>query len=151
MRRIKPESRAESCKFVDHLAAKHQVSNVMLASGNRDSEVRYLADLVGITEIHAGQGPEEKVAIVKEAARQEKTLFVGDGINDAPAPEAAMVGVALGAHSDITSEAAGAVILTPSLEKVDGLMHIGRRVRSIALQSAVGGMALSVEGMVLAA
>ena len=50
-----------------------------------------------------------------------------------------------------SAEAAGAVILEPSLRKVDELLHVGRRMRAIALQSAVGGMALSLLGMLLAA
>jgi len=49
------------------------------------------------------------------------------------------------------TEAAGVVVMDNSLEKVDEFMHIGRRMRSIALQSAVGGMALSVIGMAFAA
>jgi cation transport ATPase len=64
---------------------------------------------------------------------------------------AATAGVALGRSSDVTAEAAGAVILESSLEKVDELMHIGRRMRSIALQSAAAGMALSMVGMLAAA
>ena len=64
---------------------------------------------------------------------------------------AATVGVAFGKNSAVTAEAADAVILEPSLAKVDELIHIGRRMRSIALQSAVGGMALSAAGMVMAA
>ena len=123
----------------------------MLLSGDRESEVRYLADLVGITEIQAGKSPEEKLSIVREETKKARTLFVGDGINDAPALLAATVGIAFGQNSDITSEAAGAVILTTSLEKVDEFFHISRRMRAIALQSAVGGMALSLAGMLVAA
>jgi cation transport ATPase len=65
--------------------------------------------------------------------------------------QAATVGVAFGHENDITAEAADAVVLERSLEKVDELIHIGRRMRRIALQSAIGGMVLSAVGMVLAA
>jgi cation transport ATPase len=51
----------------------------------------------------------------------------------------------------VTTEAAGVVVMDNSLKKVDEFMHISRRMRVIALQSAVGGMALSVIGMVFAA
>jgi P-type E1-E2 ATPase len=91
------------------------------------------------------------VEIVMAEAKHCATLFVGDGINDAPAIQAATVGVAFGQNSDITSEAADAVIMDTSLRRVDELIHIGRRMRVIALQSAVGGMGLSVIGMFLAA
>jgi P-type E1-E2 ATPase len=106
---------------------------------------------LNIGEVYGAKSPEEKVAIVRSETEREKTLFVGDGINDAPAMQAATVGVAFGTTSDITSEAGDAVILEPLLGKVDELIHIGRRMRRIALESAVGGMALSVLGMLFAA
>lgn len=143
--------RQDTKPFVHHLNPNHQVNRVLLVSGDRESEVRYLAQEVGITEVYAGQTPEQKVAIVEEESRKARTLFIGDGINDAPALMTATVGVAFGANSDITSEAADAVILTTSLGKVDELIHVSHRMRSIALQSAVGGMAASVVGMTAAA
>lgn len=53
---------------------------------------------------------------------------------------AATVGIAFGGNSDITAEAAGAVVMDSSLEKVDEFLHISKRMRNIALQSALGGM-----------
>ena len=64
---------------------------------------------------------------------------------------AATVGVAFGRSNDVAAGAAHAVILEPSLARLDELMHLGRRLRSIALQSALGGMALSIGGMGFAA
>ena len=68
-----------------------------------------------------------------------------------PALTAATVGIAFGQGSEVTTEAAGVVVLDSSLERVDELFHIGHRMRSIALQSAIGGMGLSVMAMLVAA
>ena len=149
--RFRDAPRKESHSFVRHLSPRHKVSKVILLSGDRESEVRYLAESVGIDEVHFEKSPEEKVAIVKGETQRRRTLFVGDGINDAPGLLAATVGVAFGQNSDITSEAADAVLLEASLRKIDELIHIGHRMRVIALQSAIGGMALSVVGMITAA
>lgn len=143
--------RSESKPFIAHLGDKHQFKRVMLVSGDRESETQYLAGVVGIESVHASKSPEEKVEIVRQETQRERTLFLGDGINDAPALMTASVGVAFGQNSDITSEAAGAVIMDASLARVDELFHISRRMRSIALQSAVGGMVLSAAGMIFAA
>jgi P-type E1-E2 ATPase len=151
MLRFRDSPRPDGRPFVKHLAPVHGLDRVMLVSGDRESEVRWLADVVGISEIHAGIQPEGKLKIVEELTAQAPTLFVGDGINDAPALAAATVGIAMGASSDVTSEASGAVVMDSALERVDELLHIGSRFRSIALQSAVGGMAASLVGMGFAA
>lgn len=143
--------RKDSRIFLEHLVPSHHAKKVILVSGDRDTEVRYLAALLNIAEVHAAKSPEEKVVIVRSETERERTLFVGDGINDAPAMQAATVGVAFGANSDITSEAGDAVILESSLAKLDELIHIGRRMRRIAFESAIGGMALSILGMLFAA
>ncbi|PJD96353.1 MAG: cadmium-translocating P-type ATPase [Parachlamydia sp.] len=149
--RFRDSPRTDSKSFIEHLVPKHQFKKVMIVSGDREEEVAYLAHTVGITEIYAGKSPEEKVDIVVKETQQAKTAYLGDGINDAPALLAATVGIAFGRNSDITAEAAGAVIMESTLEKVDEFLHISKRMRTIALQSAVGGMALSTLGMLIAA
>jgi heavy metal translocating P-type ATPase len=148
--RFRDEPRSESKSFVAHLTPRHGFREVILLSGDRDTEVQYLAQQIGIVRVFSGKSPEEKVEIVRGESGKGKTLYLGDGINDAPALTAATVGIAFGPRSEITSEAAGAVILEPSLRKVDQFLHISRHMRRVALQSAVGGMALSVVGMIAA-
>jgi len=142
--------REDSRSFIDHLGPRHRLERVLLVSGDREQEVRYLAARVGISEVHADCSPEEKVEITRRETNAAPTLFIGDGINDAPALASATVGVAFGNQSEITAEAAGAVIMDTSLKRVDELFHIARRMRRIALQSAVGGMAVSIVGMLIA-
>jgi heavy metal translocating P-type ATPase len=149
--RFQDRPRPDSAPFILHLGRRHHFERVMLVSGDREVEVRALAERVGIPEVYASQTPEQKLAIVREETRKANTVFLGDGINDAPALTAATVGVAFGQNSDITAEAAGAVILDSTLQKVDEFLHISHRLRTIALQSAVGGMLLSLVGMGMAA
>lgn len=149
--RFHDRPRKESKPFIGHLKPKHRVQELVILSGDRDIEVRHLADIVGIKDVRAGLTPEQKLQIVKDRTANAPTLFLGDGINDAPAMLAATVGIAFGQNSDITAEAAAAVIMEPTLGKVDELLHIGRRMRRIALESALGGMVLSGCGMLLAA
>lgn len=147
---FRDEVRTDSSSFINHLQPNHLFDKVMLVSGDRESEVRYLAEKVGIKHVFFSQSPEQKLALVREETKKAKTVFLGDGINDAPALTAATIGIAFGQNSDITGEAADAVIMDSSLLKVDELLHIGERMRKIALQSAIGGMILSVIGMVFA-
>ena len=147
---FRDEVRTDSSSFINHLQPNHLFDRVMLVSGDRESEVCYLAEKVGIEHVYFSQSPEQKLAIVREETKKAKTVFLGDGINDAPALTAATIGIAFGQNSDITGEAADAVIMDSSLLKVDELLHIGERMRKIALQSAIGGMILSVIGMVFA-
>lgn len=149
--RFHDQPRAESRSFVRHLKPRHQARQVVLLSGDRQAEVEHLAHIVGIERIYAGASPEEKLKLVTEETARQKTLFVGDGINDAPAMLAATASIALGGqNSNVTAEAADAVVMDSSLRRVDELMHIARRTRAIALQTAIGGMALSGIGMLFA-
>ncbi len=148
---FRDEIRTDSSSFINHLKPSHSFDRIMVVSGDKESEVRYLAEEVGIKHIFFSQSPEQKLELVRKETKTAKTVFVGDGINDAPALTAATIGIAFGQNSDITGESADAVIMNSSLQKVDELFHIGVRMRKIALQSAIGGIVLSVMGMAAAA
>jgi heavy metal translocating P-type ATPase len=144
---FRDEVRSDSPSFINHLKPNHAFGKVMIVSGDRESEVRYLAEKVGIKHVYFSQTPEQKLDIVRTETKAALTVYLGDGINDAPALTAATIGIAFGQNSDITGESADAVIMDSSLLKVDELFHIGERMRKIALQSAIGGMVLSLIGM----
>lgn len=148
---FRDQPRSDGAPFVQHLLSRHHFSKLMIVSGDKESEVRYLAELVGIRDVYFNQTPEQKLELVRRETSLQNTVFVGDGINDAPALAAATVGIAFGANTDVTSEAAHAVILDSSLSKVDEILHIGQRLRQVVLQSAVGGLGLSLCGIALAA
>lgn len=102
--RFRDAPRAESRSFINHLGPKHHFDRVMIVSGDRETEVRYLAEQVVITEVHAEQSPEQKLELVRAEIGKAKTLYVGDGINDAPAMMAATVGMAIGQNTDVTAQ-----------------------------------------------
>jgi heavy metal translocating P-type ATPase len=149
--RFHDNPRADSKSFIKHLTPSHHFNRIMLVSGDRESEVKYLGTLLNLSELHASQTPQQKLAIVRCEMTRAPTLFMGDGINDAPALTAATVGIAFGQLSNITAEAASAVIMENTLKKVDELIHLSLATRKIALQSAIGGMVLSLIGMGFAA
>lgn len=147
---FRDEPRAGARLFVQHLPNKHGVVRKILMSGDRQSEVEHLAGIVGMDAAYSSVSPEEKLRMVRDETLKGPTVFLGDGINDAPAMTAATVGVAFGRDNDVTAEAADAVVLDSSLERLDELLHIGMRMRRIALQTAIGGIVASVIGMGLA-
>lgn len=143
--------RQDTRLFLDHLAPRHGGTRTVLLTGDQQAAATQLAAQVGIGEVLAAQSPEQKLAFIRAANQQGPTLYVGDGINDGPALAAATVGVSFGSASNVTASAASAVVLEPSLAKIDELLHLGIRLRRIALESTVGGLALSSLGMAAAA
>lgn len=125
---------------------------LVLATGDRADIAEAVAGGLGFDEIHAGLTPEGKIAVITAARAAGPVLMVGDGVNDAPALAAADVGIAMGVRGAAASaEAADAVLLADSLDGLADGIAIAQRSRSIAVQSVVAGIGLSLAGMVAAA
>jgi len=127
------------------------ISRIVLLSGDRRDVAEAVGRSLGVDAVLYEQSPEQKIEAVGKERRRAVTVMVGDGVNDAPALAAADVGVAMGARgATASSEAADAVITVDRLDRVAEAALIARRSRSIAIQSVVAGMALSIAGMALA-
>lgn len=118
-----------------------------LLTGDHAAAAARVADATGITDVRAGLLPEDKVEAVRYRERAgRKVLFVGDGVNDAPALAAAHAGVAMGrAGSDLALETADAVVVRDELTAVPAVVRLSRRARRLVVQNlAVAGVFITV-------
>jgi Cd2+/Zn2+-exporting ATPase len=133
---------------VRHL--KHEgIRWVALLSGDHPDAVRAIAMQLGVDEVRAGLLPPQKVDAVRDlVAASGGVAMVGDGVNDAPAMAAATLGIAMGAMgTDVAIETADVVLMSDDPEKVDYVIHLGKRARRVVRQNvffSVGWMLLLV-------
>jgi heavy metal translocating P-type ATPase len=128
------------------------VTRLILASGDRQDVVDAVARDLPLDLARGDLTPEDKLALVAAESEKARTLMIGDGVNDAPALATATLGIAMGARgSAASSESADVVILVDQLGRVLDALRIAHRTRRIALESVVGGLGLSLLGMIAAA
>jgi len=109
---------------------------VGLASGDVESSVKYYKDLLKLDFAYWGLRPDDKAELIKDLqSGGRKVVFVGDGINDAPALSTAYLGVAMGGGAEISKEAGDAVILSNDLRTLLFLLDFSRVVKKKILQN----------------
>ena len=128
------------------------IDRILLLSGDREENVRAVADSVGIATSRGDLLPSDKVDAVRALIEEGRSvLMMGDGTNDAPALSAATVGVALASQGrGIATESAGVILLADEPARVLDAIRISRRTMQIARQSIRTGLGLSAIGMVAA-
>jgi Cd2+/Zn2+-exporting ATPase len=122
---------------------------IALLSGDHPDAVRAVAAELAVDEVRAGLLPHEKVEVIREMAASSRGVgMVGDGVNDGPAMAVATLGIAMGAAgTDVAIETADVVLVSDEVEKVDYLIHLGRRARRVVRQNvyfSVGWMLMLV-------
>ena len=121
-----------------------------MLTGDREESARAVGNNAGIRQVHARLLPEEKLARLQAIRETEgPTMFVGDGINDAPVLSGADVGAAMGSGADAAIEAADVVFMTSSVDAIPEALDIARQTRRIAWQNVVFALAIKFAVMAL--
>ncbi|PKM58032.1 MAG: cadmium-translocating P-type ATPase [Firmicutes bacterium HGW-Firmicutes-3] len=151
---ISDEIKSDSKKTITDLRARG-ISRIVMLTGDLPAVAHKIASTLGIDEVYAGLLPHDKVEVFENIIKEQKkgkTLFVGDGINDAPVLARADIGVAMGGiGSDAAIEAADVVIMTDEPYKlVDGIA-IAKRTKAIVWQNIAFAMGVKLIVLVLGA
>jgi Cu+-exporting ATPase len=109
-------------------ALKAQGVEVVMVTGDTETTALAIGAELGISNVIAGVLPEGKSNAIKELqAEGQSVVFVGDGINDAPALAQADVGIAIGTGTDIAIESAEVVLMSSDLSGVVNALDISAR------------------------
>lgn len=156
--RIADELKTDSAAAIAELKQLGIKKTVML-SGDRKASAEETAEKIGIDEVFAELLPAQKVEAVEcllaQKSGNEKLIYTGDGINDAPVLARADIGIAMGGvGSDAAVEAADIVIMTDEPSKIPQAVKISKQTQKIVKQNIVfalgikfGVLALGVVGM----
>ncbi|WP_190822582.1 heavy metal translocating P-type ATPase [Saccharopolyspora pogona] len=129
--RLRPDA-AEAVRELRELTGSEPV----LLTGDNKRAAAQVAAEVGIDDVRAGLLPADKVAAVRESA--QRTMVLGDGVNDAPALAAAHCGVAMGrTGSDLTLQTADVVVVRDELAAVPKVVDLSRRARRLVKQNLI--------------
>lgn len=125
---IRPEV-AEQLARLKQAGAKHLV----MLTGDNQITADYVANELGIDEVHAELLPDEKVQFVKKIQDEgRRVAFVGDGINDSPSLATADIGIAMGSGTDVAIETSDVVLMQSSFE---ALVHAYRLAKKTVLNT----------------
>jgi P-type Cu+ transporter len=134
-----------------------------MISGDSHASAAGVAQLVGISEVHAEVLPGEKASLLvslrsltpaqarRSKGRPVRVAMVGDGLNDAPALTAADVGIAMASGTDVAMEAAGITLMRADPRLVADALDISRRCVAKIRQNLFWAFAYNVAGIGLAA
>jgi len=152
---ISDELKTDSVKAIETLH-KMGIRRTVLLSGDNESVVKATADILGIDEVHGGLLPNEKVdefEKIKAASNSnDKVMFVGDGINDAPVISLADIGVAMGGlGADAAIESADIVLMNDEPSKISTAIRIAKKTKAIVYQNITFALVVKVFFLALAA
>jgi len=125
-----------------------KINRIVMLTGDNKISAAAAAEKCGISEFHAGLLPGDKVSLLEKIRRESgTTVFVGDGINDAPVLAASDCGVAMGLGTDAAIEASDVVLTVDKPSKLAPAIQLARRAMGVIRFNIV--FALGVKALVL--
>ena len=118
--------KADAKAFINGLLAQG-ITPVMLTGDNKETAQK-IASALNIPEFRAELKPEDKAEIVKEYQKKAGVLFIGDGVNDAPALATATIGFAIGAGTSVAISTADVVLVNSNPSDVLDMINISKRM-----------------------
>lgn len=120
-----------------------------MLSGDNSSISKLVGEKAGVDKIYGDLLPQDKVSMFEEIIGKKKsnrkTIFVGDGVNDAPVLARADVGIAMGGMgSDAAIEASDIVIMTDEIGKIGTAIKIANKTKKIVTQNIVLAIGLKL-------
>ena len=107
-------------------ALRNMGIRVVMLTGDNERTARAIGRQAGVDEVIAGVLPEGKENVIRTLQKKGKVAMVGDGINDAPAPTRADIGIAIGAGTDVAIDAADVVLMKSQLSDVPAAIRLSR-------------------------
>lgn len=145
---IADEARPDSAAAIADLNGQ-DIKTVML-TGDAEASANYIAKETGVSAVRAQLLPQDKLSVVQDIRSEYgPTMFVGDGINDAPVLAGADVGGAMGSGADAAIEAADVVFMRPSLTAIAHILDLSKATLRVAWQNVVFAIAVKILIMVL--
>lgn len=143
---VKDELKETSMETVRRFTKNYDT--VMLTGDNEDS-ARDIALKLGGIEYYSELLPDQKLEKFEAIRTNSVSLYVGDGINDAPLLKNADIGVSMGSASDLAIEVSDIIIVNDDLRLLERAINIAKRTRSIATQNIVFSMTIKLAFLVL--
>ena len=145
---IADEARPDSAAAIADLNGQ-DIKTVML-TGDAEASANYIAKETGVSAVRAQLLPQDKLSVVQDIRSEYgPTMFVGDGINDAPVLAGADVGGAMGSGADAAIEAADVVFMRPSLTAIAHILDLSKATLRVAWQNVVFAIAVKILIMAL--
>jgi len=127
------------------------ISNLIMLSGDAEEVVNIISKKLNLDKAYGNLLPQDKVNILEEYKKYNKTAFVGDGINDAPVIKLADVGIAMGGiGSDATIEASDIVLMKDDLSNLADAIKISKITKKIVLSNIIFAILFKIIMLILA-